>query len=109
MERIGVGSLGEVFRARRRRDGREVALKRLSRSASDTYEVTEMLEAGARLVETLDPPGISGVVEVGAVDDTHFIAYEYFPGRDLRALQDRTNKPIPIDVAIAIAAKVAEA
>jgi serine/threonine-protein kinase len=129
VERIGVGAMGEVYRAVARRDGRVVALKRLMTSET-TAEAVAMLEEEATLAKELDHPAISKLADVGQVDGVHYIAYEYVAGRDLRAIQARALRrglappssprrdaaskepepaPVPLDVAVYIVLRVAEA
>jgi serine/threonine protein kinase len=110
-ERIGVGSLGEVFRAFAR-DGRAVALKRLSPSAALDRDVTETLHHEARISGFLDHPGIAKVVDVGDVAGAHYIAYEYVHGRDLRAVADRAHRLgelVPLEVTLHIVLRICEA
>jgi serine/threonine-protein kinase len=137
IERIGVGAMGEVWKAVDRRDRRVVALKRLMPSASGVAEAVEMLQAEATLSRLLDHPGIAKVTDIGQVDGAHFIAYEYVHGRDLRAVQERAARlrsplptssrriptyrgddgdgalppaaRIPVDVAVHVVLRVAEA
>ncbi len=128
VDRIGVGAMGEVYRAVARRDGKVVALKRLGASASGNAEAVAMLEAEAELGRALDHPAILKVADIGQVEGVHYIAYDYVHGRDLRALQDRALRkgmpppssgrrstadvepePVPLDVAIHVVLRVAEA
>jgi serine/threonine-protein kinase len=134
VERIGVGSMGEVYRAVHRAGGRVVALKRLSPGATGSADAIATLEGEARLARLLDHPGIAKLADMGQVEGVHFIAYDYVDGRDLRAIRERILRggppssrprrtvtydearaarevaaPLPIDVAIHIALRVAEA
>jgi serine/threonine protein kinase len=111
-ERVGVGSLGEVFRAFSRQSGKVVALKRLSFNASHDREVIETLREEAQISRALDHPAITKVTDIGHVEDIHYIAYEYVHGRDLRALTERAAKDggeLPIDVALHVILRVCEA
>jgi serine/threonine protein kinase len=110
-ERIGVGALGEVFRALRRHDGRTVALKRLMPYLCEDKEVVEMLHLEAKLASDLNHPSIAKVVDAGEVSGVHYIAYAYVDGRDLRALHERALRAgdlIPLDVVIYIVLRVTE-
>ena len=110
-ERIGVGSLGEVFRAFAS-GGRAVALKRLSPSAALDREVTETLHHEAQISRFLDHPGIAKVVDVGDVAGAHYIAYEYVHGRDLRAVADRAHRVgevLPLEVTLHVVLRICEA
>ena len=84
-ERIGVGSLGEVFRAFAR-DGSAVALKRLSSSAALDRDVTETLHHEARISRFLDHAAIAKVVDVGDVADLAVVDHAVATHIDGRAL-----------------------
>src|SRR5580693_6175699 len=126
--------MGEVYRAVHRSGGRVVALKRLMTSANGNAEAIATLEGEARLAKLLDHPGIAKLADMGQVDGVHFIAYEYVHGRDLRAIHERVLRgggpqsrprrtatydearlaremaaPLPLDVAIHVTLRVAEA
>lgn len=110
-ERIGVGALGEVFRAVSRKDGRLVALKRLMPYLCEDREVVEMLKLEAKLASELDHPSVAKVVDAGEVAGVHFIAYAYVDGRDLRVIHERAlrgGELMPLDVVIHIIVRVAE-
>ncbi|APR75492.1 Serine/threonine protein kinase PrkC, regulator of stationary phase [Minicystis rosea] len=131
VERIGVGAMGEVYRAVQRPSGRVVAIKRLMASASESTEAIASLRAEAELLAVLDHPGIAKVVDVGQAEGCHYIAFDFVPGRDLRAIQDRIRRRsmpppssprrapssradeepggVPVDVAIHVVLLVAEA
>jgi serine/threonine-protein kinase len=112
IERVGVGSIGEVYRAIIRSTGQQVALKRLMPFVGAEADVIEALHGEANLARALDHRCIAKVVDVGDVRGTHYIAYEYVHGRDLRALRDRATKrgeSIPLDVGIHVIAEVAQA
>jgi serine/threonine-protein kinase len=106
LERVSVGSTGEVFRAVARHGRRVVALKRLMPSLSSDADATAMLESEARLTQFLDHPAIARVVDVGAVEGRHFIAYDFVVGRDLRAIQARASTQregvVPLSVGLFI-------
>src|SRR5262245_3848559 len=84
--------MGEVWKAVHRHDRRVVSLKRLMPSVSGNADAVEMFEAEASLSRVLDHPGIAKVSDIGVVEGVHYIAYEYVPGRDLRALQERAAR-----------------
>jgi serine/threonine-protein kinase len=115
-ERLGVGAVGEVFRALRRSDGRVVALKRLSQTASANAEVALMLDEEAEVLAACDHPGIAKLVDRGTTEGRRWIAYEYIHGRDLFAIEERVAPTtraegfvVPLDVGIEIALRLAGA
>lgn len=110
-ERIGVGGLGNVYRAVHRDSGETVALKRLTPAASDDEEVVETLQQEADVARALDHPCIAKVCDVGEVSGVHYIAYEYVHGPDLRAVINRAAErraPVPVGFAVYVGLCVAE-
>src|SRR5690606_7777088 len=65
IERVSVGSTGEVFRAVRRGEGRVVALKRLMPSASRDRRLVASHEREAVIARALDHPSIVKVLDSG--------------------------------------------
>jgi serine/threonine protein kinase len=111
IERIGVGALGEVFRAVERSSGRLVALKRLMPYLCEDREVVQMMSREAKLAGELDHPSLAKVVDSGEVAGVHFIAYSYVHGRDLRAIHERALRSgglVPLDIVVFIGLRVAE-
>lgn len=113
IERVSVGSTGEVFRAVRRGEGRVVALKRLMPSASRDRRLVASHEREAVIARALDHPSIVKVLDSGVVEGCPFIAYEFVIGRDLYAVQGRVQAQqpalIPLDIAVYIVMRLAEA
>src|SRR5271154_3260363 len=81
---LGAGGMGEVYRARDARLGREVALKVLPESFSHDAERLRRFEQEARAVAALNHPNILAVHDIGAQDGTHYIVTELLDGRSLR-------------------------
>src|SRR5580704_12239377 len=99
--------MGEVYRARDTRLGREVAIKTISLQHHSQAEALTRFETEARSASALNHPNIVTIYELGCVDQTHFIAMELVRGETVRALLE--SGPIPFRKAIAIAAQVADA
>jgi predicted ATPase len=99
--------MGEVYRARDTRLGREVAIKTISLQHRSHAEALTRFELEARSASALSHPNIVTIYELGCVGDTHFIAMELVRGETVRELL--TSGPIPFRKAIAIAAQVADA
>src|SRR5271167_2092776 len=85
---IGAGGMGEVYRARDTRLGREVALKVLPESFSRDAERLRRFEQEARSVAALNHPNILAIHDIGAQDGTHYIVTELLDGRTLREQLD---------------------
>jgi serine/threonine-protein kinase len=109
---IGAGGMGEVYRARDRTLGREVAIKLLPGHLATDPERMGRMEREARLLAALNHTGIAhlyGFEAVDLADGTrgHVLVMELVDGEDLQARLDRGA--IPVDEALAIARQIAEA
>ena len=107
LEQLGAGGMGEVYRARDTRLGREVAIKTVLLQHHSEAEALARFEMEARSASALNHPNIVTIYELGCVDQTHFIAMELVRGETVRELL--ASGPIPFRKAIAIAAQVADA
>jgi serine/threonine protein kinase len=103
---LGAGGMGEVYRARDARLGREVALKVLPAELSQDPERLSRFEQEARAASALNHPNIITIYEVGSADGTAFIAMELVEGKTLRELS--ASDPPPVRRVIGIAVQVAE-
>ena len=83
---IGAGGMGEVFRARDTRLGREVAVKVLPGGAAADPERRARFEQEARSASALNHPNIVTLLDIGDADGVSFIAMEHVEGRTLREL-----------------------
>src|ERR1017187_10427880 len=118
---LGAGGMGEVYRARDTRLGRDVALKILPESfASDGSGSNERstendrlhrFEQESRAVAALNHPNILAIYDVGQHNGIPFLVSELLEGENLRAVLDRG--PLPqrkaIDYAVQIAKGLAAA
>ena len=104
---IGEGGMGEVYRARDTKLGREVAIKVLPEAfAADANRVARF-QREARTLATLDHPNIAIIHGLEQTGDVHALVMELVPGDDLS--QRIRRGPIPIDEALPIAKQIAEA
>src|ERR687883_973896 len=82
---LGSGGMGEVFLARDRVLGRDVALKILRRQYAGDEEFAERFRREAMSAASLSHPNIVQVYDRGeAEDDTSYIAMEYVAGGTLQ-------------------------
>src|SRR5918996_384652 len=85
---LGAGGMGEVYRARDPRLGRQVAIKVLPEKATADPERLLRFEQEARAVAALSHPNVLAIFDVG-VGDVPFLVTELLDGETLRALLDR--------------------
>jgi Tol biopolymer transport system component len=104
---IGAGGMGEVFRARDPRLGREVAIKVLPPSFSHDADRLKRFEQEARSASALNHPNIVTIHEIGSVDGTSYMAMELIDGVSLR--ETLASGPLPTKKFLDVAVQVAEA
>ena len=83
---IGAGGMGEVYRARDTRLGREVAIKVLPAAYSNDPERLERFEQEARAAGMLNHPNIMAIYDIGAHDGSPYVVSELLEGETLREL-----------------------
>ena len=103
---IGAGGMGEVYRARDTRLGREAALKVLPSSLSESQESLRRFEQEARAASALNHPNIVTVYEVGRADSTSYIAMELVEGKTVRELA--ATGPLSFKRTLSICAQAAD-
>jgi len=104
---IGAGGMGEVFRARDTRLGRDVAIKVLPAALAQDAERVGRFRREAQILATLNHPNIAAVYGLEEANGTIGLVMELVAGEDLA--QRLRAGAIPIDEAIAIARQIAEA
>ncbi|MEO7133111.1 MAG: protein kinase, partial [Vicinamibacterales bacterium] len=104
---VGSGGMGEVYRARDTRLGRDVAIKVLTGEVARDPDRRERFEREARAVAALDHPHICGIYDVGESNGTHYLVMPLLEGLTLAG---RLQKgPLTIADALRIAAEIADA
>ncbi len=81
---LGAGGMGEVYRARDSRLGREVALKVLPQSFASDADRLRRFEQEARAVAALNHPNILAIHDIGEQAGAPFIVSELLEGTSLR-------------------------
>jgi serine/threonine-protein kinase len=106
---LGSGGMGEVYLARDRVLGRDVALKVLRGQYAGDEEFAERFKREAMSAASLSHPNIVQVYDRGETEEgASYIAMEYVPGGTLK---ERISKEGPLEAAdaAALGAQVAEA
>jgi Tol biopolymer transport system component len=107
VEKIGEGGMGEVFRARDTKLGRDVALKFLPDALAADAERLSRFEREARLLASLNHPHIASIHGFEQVGGQRFLVLEMVEGEDLS--KRIATGPIPVEEALPIARQIAEA
>src|SRR4249920_3577666 len=89
---IGAGGMGEVYRARDPRLGRDVAIKVLPASFAEDPDRVRRFEREARAAGVLNHPNLVTVLDVGSHEGGPFLVLELLEGVTLKALLD--EKPL---------------
>jgi eukaryotic-like serine/threonine-protein kinase len=82
---IGAGGMGEVYRARDPRIGRDVAIKVLPREVATDPERLRRFEQEVRAIGTLNHPNLLSLYDVGTSEAGPFLVSELLEGETLRA------------------------
>jgi Tol biopolymer transport system component len=90
---IGAGGMGEVYRARDTRLGRDVALKIIPESLAGEDNRLQRFEQEARAVAALNHPNILAIHDVGQHEGSPFLVSELLEGETLRAILGRGKMP----------------
>ena len=106
LEKIGSGGMGEVFRARDERLGRDVALKLIKPSSSNNPDHLRRFEQEARAAAALNHPNILAIYDVGFEGENPYIVSELLEGKTLRIRL--IEGPIPIRDATAYALQIVQ-
>src|SRR5262245_25244189 len=104
---VGAGGMGEVYRARDTKLGRDVALKILAESFASDAERVARMHREAQVLASLNHPNIAAIHGFEDSGDVHALVLEFVDGE---TLADRiTHGPIPLAEALPIARQIAEA
>jgi eukaryotic-like serine/threonine-protein kinase len=108
---LGAGAMGEVWKARDLKLGRDIALKILPAELAESAERRRRFEKEARTVSALNHPNIVAVYDVGTDEDVSYIAMEYISGKTLREICRQGPLPAKrlLEIAIQIAQGIARA
>jgi serine/threonine protein kinase len=107
LEKLGEGGMGEVYRARDARLGRDVAIKILPAAFTNDPDRLARFEREARVLASLNHPGIGAIYGLEESEGVQALVLELVEGD---TLADRIARgPIPPDEATSIARQIADA
>ena len=107
VESIGKGGMGEVYRARDGKLGRDVAIKVLPEEFAENEERLARFKREAKVLASLNHPNIASIYGLEQSGNIHYLVLELVPGE---TLAERISRgPIPLEEALDIATQMAEA
>jgi serine/threonine protein kinase/Tol biopolymer transport system component len=90
---LGAGGMGEVYRARDTRLGRDVAIKVLPESFATDPDRLQRFQQEARVLSALNHPNLLAVYDVGVQDGVNYLVSELLEGQTLRERISGTMLP----------------
>ena len=104
---LGKGGMGEVWRARDTKLGREVAIKTLPEEFAKDADRLARFEREAKLLASLNHPNIAAIHGFEEDNGTHFLVLELVAGD---TLADQLKRgAIPVEKSLKLALQIAEA
>jgi serine/threonine protein kinase/Tol biopolymer transport system component len=103
---LGAGGMGEVYRARDTRLGRDVAIKVLPESLAHDADRLRRFEQEARTIAALNHPNILGIHDIGTHHGAPFLVSEFLEGQTLR--EKLISRSLPVRRAIEYALGIAQ-
>jgi serine/threonine protein kinase len=104
---LGAGGMGEVYRARDTKLGREVAIKILPAAFASDMKRVARFKREAQVLASLNHPHIAQIYGLEEIDGVQFFVMELVDGETLD--KRIAHGPLEVDEALAIAKEIAEA
>jgi eukaryotic-like serine/threonine-protein kinase len=104
---IGVGGMGEVYKARDTRLDRIVAIKVLPEHIADDPDLRHRFEREAKAISSLSHPHICTLHDIGSAAGVEFLVMEYLEGESLA--QRLAKGPLPLQQVLRYGVEIAEA
>jgi len=104
---LGSGGMGEVYRARDSRLGREVAIKVLPDEFARDAERRARFEREARAISNLSHPNVCALFDVGSEGDVEYLVMELLAGETLAHRLERGR--VPLAQALRLGSEIASA
>ena len=111
VRRIAKGGMGEIYLARAQGTAgfeKTVIIKTILPRLADEEEFVERFLDEGRTVVNLSHGNIVPVFDMDEVDGEYFIAMDYVPGRDLKAVLERRDAPLPPKLAAYVISQVCD-
>ncbi len=114
LERINVGGMAEVFKAKSFGvEGFEklIAIKRILPNIAEDEDFITMFIDEAKIAVQLNHANIAQIFDLGKIDDSFFIALEFVHGKDLRTIWERHKRRglrMPIPMSVYVVSRVCE-
>jgi tetratricopeptide (TPR) repeat protein len=102
---LGAGGMGEVYRARDTRLGRDVAIKVIRAEVARDPDRIKRFEQEARAAGALSHPNVCAIYDIGTHEGSPFVVMELLEGESLR--EKLRAGPLPVRKAIDYAAQTA--
>src|SRR5207249_863130 len=99
---LGAGGMGEVYRARDTRLGRDVAVKVIAADGAANLDRLHRFEQEATAVAALDHPNILSIHDVGTENGTAYVVFELLEGETLRQRLEHGALPTRKAVELAV-------
>src|SRR6202790_143197 len=91
---LGAGGMGEVYRARDTRLGRDVAIKVLPEALANDADRLRRFEQEARTIAALNHPNILGIHDIGTQETRRYLVSELLEGQTLREALEHGALPV---------------
>jgi serine/threonine-protein kinase len=108
VKKLAMGGMAQIYLARRKgadASSELVVVKRILPHLAENLEFVRMFLDEARIAARLAHPNIVQIHDLGAQDDSFFLAMEYIHGEDVRRMCKRANlrgRPLPVPLACRI-------
>jgi serine/threonine-protein kinase len=104
---LAIGGMGEVYQAKDRKLGSDVAIKVLPEEFAPDVDRVARFQREAKLLASLNHPNIAAIYGLEASDGTNFLVLELVEGE---TLADRLKRdPIPVEECLELALQIADA
>jgi eukaryotic-like serine/threonine-protein kinase len=106
-DQLGKGGMGEVYRAKDQKLGRDVAIKVLPEEFAKDVDRVARFQREAKVLASLNHPNIAAIYGLEESTGTNFLVLELVEGETLA--DQLTRGPIPVEDSLKLALQIAEA